>query len=208
MKWLQGDAIDKRVELQETPYKTIQRFVIWATPLYPAIDDRATFEDIIDLAIFAEVHEAELLHNQSIDILREELGNSGWKIAPHIVKRVYSSLGDGAKLRKLVGSLLWHARQDMSKSNEQDMADHDTVVQWGETIGLTSDIVRDYYLSSCAQRAIKQVKEGGPCRFHWHKGIDEETLSSIDSSSCPYTYLGRFPLGVMSSEDDPSGTVK
>lgn len=196
------------VELQDTPYGTIQQFVIWAMPLYPRIDENVTFEDMVDLAIFAEVHEAELLHNQCIDILREELGNNSWKVTPLIVQRVYTALGNGAQLRKLIGNLLWHARQDMSANKERATLQNDTVDEWCETFSLTSDIGRDYYLSSCSQRPIKQTKEGGPCRFHWHRGIDERTLSRMDSSSCPYTYLGQFPLGVISVANKLTNSVE
>ncbi|KAK5069406.1 hypothetical protein LTR51_008656 [Lithohypha guttulata] len=145
-------------------------------PLSPSIDESVHLDTVVDLAIFADVHEVELLHNHSIDILREELGNSNWTVTPYIVGRVYTNLGDGAKLRTLVGDLLWHAGQDTSKSDEQTTAAHDMVDKWCETFSLTADMGRDYYLSSCAQRAIKQIKEDGPCRYHWRKDIDEETL--------------------------------
>lgn len=188
MCWPSEDEAKTFIDFSETPIGTLEDFIVWTYAAEPAISTRAKFEDVVELAIFADHHFIEALHNQALDVLRHKFGKGEWKLQPHVVERVYSAMHPETPLRRLIRMLLNTAQKDL-KYDDGRRREMDS---WAAVFETSSKIGRDYYVATCETYTANQVLNGGPCRYHWHQYPSRQDVNRIGDTVCPFVYGACF----------------
>lgn len=94
------ESLTKVIKLPEVEIPTFKNFLIWLHAFQPSIQIES-FQDVVDLAIFAEMYLVYHLRNQTSDPLRAALSNGKWSPTPEEVSTVYLHVPFGCILRKL-----------------------------------------------------------------------------------------------------------
>lgn len=181
VQWSVENGSKASIDFTTTPTRILEHFVIWTYAAEPALNKASCPEDVVELAIFAEIYCFEALHNQALDMLREKLAKEEWRLQPGIVERVYSAMHSNTPLRKMFRVLLNRATRDV-KHNPSQRGEMDL---WAPVFGSLPEVGRDFYLASCEGYVPSQVSNGGPCRFHWHRDPDHKDLHQAGDVVCP-----------------------
>lgn len=182
INWSNEDEDTPFIDFTDTPITTLEDFVIWTYSAKPTISPDAKFEDVVEMAIFADIYFIEALHNQALDLLRQKLGKGVWKLQPSIVERVYAVMHSATPLRRMIRLLLHTAERKgpvgATKSPEMDL--------WAAVFEKSAEIGKDYYIATCERNKEMEVLKGSACYYHWHRhsAPSKGTLGSEDG--CPY----------------------
>lgn len=176
------DEAKSFLDFSETPIRALEHFVVWVYAAEPTINAYAKFEDVVELAIFANNYFIEALHNQALDILRQKLGNESWGLQPHIVERVYRVMNSDTPLRNLFRVLL-NTAQIQPRQNGELQEEMDS---WAAVFDTSTEIGKDFYVATCRGYNAHQVQEGGPCRFHQHRDPNRRDINGIGDTVCPF----------------------
>lgn len=161
--------------------------MVWIYSGNPTIRTDATCEDVVELAIFADKYFFEALHNQALDILCQKFGNGGWRLQPHIVRRVYQELDSDVPLRKFIRVILNNATRGGRTAEARQ-----EVNAWKMVFESSPEIGRDYYEAICEGYGVSQVLSGGPCRYHWHRDPYRQDIHRTGDVACPFDQTGCF----------------
>ncbi|KAL2426529.1 hypothetical protein ABEF95_002307 [Exophiala dermatitidis] len=187
------EFLDKPEEYADGPYLvypvhdisvlTMEDFFIWNFSPQPQIDQGASFDDVVQLGIFAWKYQIPALNNQATDLIRTNLANGEWDLRAPTVDDVYEASPPGSPLREVVRAALGRFRSSV----EEQGAIRE---EWRQTMVKHSQLGVDY-LEATLSEWKRQSYLAGVCRFHDHQGVDQQNGTLADG--CPYAREECYP---------------
>lgn len=181
------------IKLPEVEIPTFKNFLIWLHALQPRIQIES-FQDVVDLAIFAEMYLVYHLRNQTSDALRAALSNNEWSPTPKEVSTVYLHVPSGCILRKLCS--FGFANASTGRWGGVTTQQYFDTSAWRSVFENSADVGWDYFQST--QSTQSDIGEGGACRFHDHS--DVIGWKPDDDIVCPYAQGGPWTPKAVADE--------
>lgn len=164
---------------------TFRLFMEWSYMKQPECPPMS-FTQALDLAIMAIQNQIPALQHQVSDKLRHNIGGNCWKLSPAEVKMVMSRTAPQSWLRRLLNSTLCSIRVPTGHDKEQQVRD------WMSLIDQYPDLAKVWKQSDLLGWHLKDVRDGGPCRFHDHVQLCLRTVKVVEAK-CPYLDHELYP---------------
>lgn len=167
---------ERVIKLPEEDPRVFDDFYDWMYSSKPCVDIAMGAQAMFDLAIFAEKYHICHLKNRITDFLNEEWSEEN--LDAKIVDHVYSSVPNGAILRKLCASIL-KRRLDNAPCGYYDGALMAGSIfrEYESVFALHADLGRDFFRTTA-------IHKFGPCTFHDHSNIAPPL--EFNTTFCPY----------------------
>lgn len=157
---------------------TFRVFMEWSYMKHPECPPMS-FTQALDLAIMAIQNQIPALQHQVSDKLRQNIGGSCWKLNPAEVEIVMSRTAPESWLRRLLNATLCSIRVPTGNDKEQQ------VRGWMSLIDRYPDLAKMWKQSDLLGWHLKDVRDGGPCRFHDHGQLCPRPAKVVETK-CPY----------------------
>lgn len=157
--------------------------MVWAYAAEPTISALISFEELVELAIFAENYRFEALHNQAMDMARSKLWKGEWKLQPKILQRVYQALHLITPLREMFCILLAVNQMEV----KYGLRNQGEILEWCAAFESSAVLGRDFFLATILRGGADELLNESPCQFHWHVKDEKPCESdSTEENICPF----------------------
>lgn len=169
---------DSTILIPDTTVPTLTEFFIWSHSRKPQLEEGLTFDNVVNLGIYAYKYEIAALSNQVTDLIRASLASGEWELQAGVVDAIYQAAPVNSPLREVVKAALGKLPRASIDGEEWEKAfNKNSGLGWDCHKAGDKEWNRQEYLS-------------GVCRYHNHDGIKrQEGLCD----GCPYAEADCYP---------------
>lgn len=174
----------EHIKLPETRVSTFEDFLIWTFRPHPKIDAGATFEEVVQLGIFAWKYQIPSLSNQVTDVIRTNVASCEWPLQASIVDKIYEAVPSKCPLREVVRAALGQ----LPRPNAEGEVLKD---DWKATFLKHAELGWDYIQAGATEWARREYLTDF-CRFHDHQGVSHRGPFAY-CDGCPFAREDCYP---------------
>ena len=154
----------------------------------PRIDENASFEDTVNLGIFALKYQIPALSNQVTDQIRQNLAKSQWQLNAAIVDAIYAAASAGTPLREVVRAALGQLPKPLGDEWKPTFIKH-SHLGWDYPKAVETAWSPEEYLVDI-------------CRFHDHEDHVTKVTPGRQGEKCPHAEQECYPIGDEDEDQD------
>ena len=167
------------IVLPDTSAPTMTEFFIWNFTPKPQLEDRLSFDEVVQLGVFAWKYQISALSNQVTDSIRAHVASGEWSLQATTVDIVYKAVPADSTLREVIRTAL--GQLPLSSIDGEE---------WERTFKDNPDLGWDTFKASKKEWSAREYLSD-VCRFHNHEGIErQEGLCD----GCPYAENDCYPI--------------
>ena len=172
------------IKVPDTRVSTFEDFIIWTFRDQPKIKNGATFDEVVQLGIFAWRYQIASLSNQVTDVIRRKVSSCDWPLQASILDDIYEAVPSKCPLREVVRAALGQLpRPDAEGEVLKD--------DWKATFLKHAELGWDY-IQACATEWAKKDYLTDACRFHDHQDVSHRGPFAY-CDGCPFSDEDCYP---------------